>query len=82
VEALREKVRKQGYAGVSGTVVPGLRAIAFPIFDLQGRPILSATVITSDVFEPRSDTRIRSEFGAVCAEISESLGGHAPMSET
>jgi DNA-binding IclR family transcriptional regulator len=81
VEALRMKVRKQGYASVTGTVAPGLRASAFPIFDLQGRPILTATVIASDVFETRNDAKIRAQLGAVCTEISESLGGKPPSME-
>ena len=82
VAALQAKVRKQGYATVANTVAPGLRAIGFPIFDLQGRPILSGTVIMSEVFDVRGDARIRAELGAVCAEISASLGGRAPSLST
>ena len=78
IKALKEKVRKQGFASVSGTVVPDLRAAAFPIFDLQGRPVLSATVIGSRATEARSDPKIWAELGAICSEISKNLGGHAP----
>jgi DNA-binding IclR family transcriptional regulator len=81
VESLRTKVRSQGFASVSGTVAPGLRATAFPIFDLQGRPILSATVIASDVFKTRDDDKIRADLGAVCAEVSLSLGGRQPVAD-
>jgi DNA-binding IclR family transcriptional regulator len=78
VELLRRKVRKQGFASISGTVAPGLRASAFPIFDLQGRLILTATVMMSEAFDPADDPRIREEFGQVCADISASVGGHPP----
>ena len=38
-------IRSAGRAHVSGTVIPGLSATAFPIFDLQGRPIGSVAKI-------------------------------------
>jgi DNA-binding IclR family transcriptional regulator len=78
LDEIKSRVRRQGYATVAGVVVPGLRATAFPIFDLQGRPVLSATVIASDAFEPKGDAKIRTELGLVCAEISASLGGRPP----
>jgi DNA-binding IclR family transcriptional regulator len=81
VEALRERICSQGFATVSGIVVPGLRATAFPIFDLQGRPILSATVIASAIFETRNDDRIQEEMARVCSEITERLGGRRPKFE-
>jgi DNA-binding IclR family transcriptional regulator len=78
VDTLRRKVRKQGFASISGTVAPGLRAIAFPIFDLQGRLVLTSTVMMSEAFDPRTDPAIREDFGSVCAEISARLGGRPP----
>jgi DNA-binding IclR family transcriptional regulator len=75
IDALITRVRGQGFATVSLPMAPGLRSTAFPIFDLQGRPILSAAVIASDAFEISSDPKVREEFGAVCAEISKRLGG-------
>jgi DNA-binding IclR family transcriptional regulator len=74
VGKLTLKVRGQGFASVSGTVAPGLRATAFPIFDLQSRQILSATAIASDAISARDDARVHVELGDVCAAISERLG--------
>ena len=78
VEALKKRVRETGYASVDGSVVPGLRATAFPIFDLQGRAVLTATVLASEAFDKSSDPAIRKQLAAVCAQITESLGGRAP----
>jgi DNA-binding IclR family transcriptional regulator len=36
VKAVIDEVRSAGFAAIDGSVVPGLRAIAAPIFDLQG----------------------------------------------
>jgi DNA-binding IclR family transcriptional regulator len=82
VESLRRKVRQQGFASISGALAPGLRAVAFPIFDLQGRLVLTATVMMSEAFDPHDDSAIREEFGAVCAEISARLGGRRPSVES
>jgi hypothetical protein len=54
---------------VSCTVASGLRATAFPIFDLQGHQILSATAIASDAISARDDARAHVELGPVCAAI-------------
>ena len=81
IDDLKRRVRKQGFATISGALAPGLRAIAFPIFDLQGRLILTATVMMSDAFAPETDAAIRDEFGSVCAEISARLGGRQPPAE-
>lgn len=79
VEALKKRVREDGCASVDGDVVPGLRATAFPIFDLQGRAILTATVLASESFDRSTDAAIRKELAEVCAAISESLGGRPPV---
>ena len=78
VEALKKRVRQAGYATVDGSVVPGLRAMAFPIFDLQGRAILTATVLASESFDTSGDPAIRKQLAAVCAQITASLGGQIP----
>jgi DNA-binding IclR family transcriptional regulator len=79
VEALKKQVREAGYASVDGAVVPGLRASALPIFDLQARVVLTATVLASDSFDREDDAAIRKELAAVCAGITESLGGRPPF---
>jgi len=78
VEALKQQVRLAGCASVDGDVVPGLRATALPIFDLQGRAILTATVLANDSFDRAGDASIRKELAAVCAGITANLGGRSP----
>jgi DNA-binding IclR family transcriptional regulator len=78
VEAIKKRVREAGYAGVEGSLVPGLRATAFPIFDLQGRAVLTATIVASDAFDKSSDSAARKQLAEVCAQITQSLGGRAP----
>lgn len=36
IKAMIDEIRSSGFAAIDGSVVPGLRAIAAPIFDLQG----------------------------------------------
>jgi DNA-binding IclR family transcriptional regulator len=79
VDALKKQVRQAGCASVDGDVVPGLRATAFPIFDLQGRNVLTATVLASESFDKADDAAIHKELAAVCAGITASLGGRLPI---
>jgi DNA-binding IclR family transcriptional regulator len=79
VQRLQDKVRKDGKAGVGGTLIPGLNAVAFPIFDLQGHAILSATLITVSGRGDQSKVKAESKLRAVCEEISLAVGGHAPV---
>jgi DNA-binding IclR family transcriptional regulator len=81
-EPIVQAVRARGYAAVSDTVAPGLRAVSFPIFDLQGQPTLSATAIASDIIDRAGDERTRIALGEVCAEISRSLGARIAVPET
>ena len=74
VEALRQTVRERGYAHVEGTMVPGLRATAFPIFDLQGRAVLTATALLPEMFAGDRHQEALAELGDLCREISAQLG--------
>ncbi|MDF0488851.1 IclR family transcriptional regulator [Sphingobium sp. H39-3-25] len=78
VEALRKRVRAAGESSVDGTVIPGLRATAFPIFDLQSRPILSATMLSSESFEASRDRLAADRLRDVCLAISAQIGGKPP----
>lgn len=46
--ALRADIRKRRMAHVSGTVIPGLRALSAPVLDLQGEAVLAITLIGAD----------------------------------
>jgi DNA-binding IclR family transcriptional regulator len=74
VERTKAKVRTEGTAHVGGTLIPGLDAKAYPIFDLQGNAVLAATLVSlagrADQHSSLSARRLR----AVCEEISELLG--------
>ncbi|ACT60316.1 IclR family transcriptional regulator [Hirschia baltica] len=73
VEAIRERVRKDGCSLVHGTMIPGLRATAFPIFDLQGRAVLTATSLQPDSSVYKKDEE-GEELRAACKRVSERLG--------
>jgi DNA-binding IclR family transcriptional regulator len=74
VEAIRARVAAEGMAGVEGTMIPGLRAVAFPIFDLQGKAILSATALSTGNKMRPDEKESTAELGQVCRQISLQLG--------
>jgi DNA-binding IclR family transcriptional regulator len=76
--ALRRQVRAALTTCVSGSVIPGLRAIAAPVFDLQGRLALAATVLAHDAFDPADDARIATALTDTCREVTQALGGAWP----
>jgi DNA-binding IclR family transcriptional regulator len=78
VQKLKEKVRKDGKAIVGGTLIPGLNALAYPIFDLQGHAILSATLVTASGRGGQAGSKVESKLRTVCEEISRAVGGHPP----
>lgn len=71
---LKAKVRAEGRAHVGGTLIPGLDAKAYPIFDLQGSAVLTATLISLHGTRERKDGKVAQRLAAVCLEISETLG--------
>lgn len=78
VDALRHKVRTNGYAEIRGDLVPGLRAVAVPIFDPQGEVIFSATMLSTDAFDPAHDDAARVLLMQVCDDITRATGGIRP----
>ncbi|MBB4838124.1 DNA-binding IclR family transcriptional regulator [Sphingomonas kyeonggiensis] len=74
VAAIRKRVRADGRAYVEGTVIPGLRAAAFPIFDMQGRAILSATALVPGAYKADDSGAVLDKLAASCREVSERLG--------
>jgi DNA-binding IclR family transcriptional regulator len=73
IDQIRATVRTAGKAVETGTVIPGLHATAFPIFDLQGRAILVATALTSAATVDSREEMI-AELGALCHHISAEMG--------
>lgn len=74
IEELKAKVRADGRAHVGGTLIPGLDAKAFPIFDLQGNAVLAATLISLHDPRGRKDGKAAARLETVCREISGALG--------
>ncbi len=74
IAAIRASVRATGFAQDRGTLIPGLRATAFPIFDLQGRATLVATAIAVDAVPYRDGEKALAELGRRCAAVSAGLG--------
>lgn len=74
VEKIKSQVRKDGKAHVGGTLIPGLDAKAYPIFDLQGNAVLAATLISLSGRNEQQSCQAARKLRAVCAEISQILG--------
>ncbi|WP_298399777.1 IclR family transcriptional regulator [Sphingobium sp.] len=74
VDAIRGRVTAEGRARVEGTMIPGLRAIAFPIFDLQNRAILSATALFPGTSPAARNEAMAEELGQLCHDLSLQLG--------
>ncbi|AOF98685.1 iclR helix-turn-helix domain protein (plasmid) [Blastomonas sp. RAC04] len=78
LQRIKNKVRKNGEASVGGTLIPGLNAKAYPIFDLQSQAILAATWVTTTGRGEQTKCPIAQKLRLVCEEISRSVGGRAP----
>jgi DNA-binding IclR family transcriptional regulator len=78
VELMKAKVRADGNAIVGGTLIPGLNAKAYPIFDLQSHAILSATLVTAAGRGEQAGCQSARKLRAVCEDISLAVGGHPP----
>jgi DNA-binding IclR family transcriptional regulator len=82
VEAIRAQVREAGEATIGGTLIPGLNARAYPIFDMQGNAILVATLVTTSALEGQKGAVAESarQLRDVCRKISRILGSQRDTS--
>jgi DNA-binding IclR family transcriptional regulator len=80
VGAVRRKVRAVMYATVDEMLIPGLRAVAVPILDIQGRVALVATAIATNAFSRQEDAAVRDKLQDVCRALTERLGAAWPPS--
>lgn len=75
LERLLDETRRSGIASSRDGVVPGVSALAAPVFDDQGRIVLSLTAIgPSASFELRLDGAIAQGLRQAGAELSRQLG--------
>lgn len=79
--ALRLRVRTALGASVDSTLIPGLRALAAPIFDLQGRLAAVATLVAAEPFPGERDGVDFAVLQACCRRATEALGGQWPALE-
>ncbi len=75
VTRLLEQVRQQRYASVAGDLVPGVNAIAAPLFDQKGRiaGVIGALGRAEELSLERSG-RVATALDAAAAEVSRRLG--------
>lgn len=78
---LKAQVRHQLYSTVRGDLIPGLRAAAAPVFNLQGRLVLVGSLIAAAAFPTTQDRSAREALLAACRRLTESLGGQWPEAE-
>ena len=75
-------VRARGLARSEGETLPGVNAIAAPVFDPEGRIALTVTAIgPASIFDAAWSGPIARELRACAARISSRLGGAAPAPE-
>ena len=76
--ALRSKVLHDLCARVDGDLIPGLRVVSAPVFDLQGRLSIVVTSIATSARERDGDAAAETALLAACRRLTESLGGRWP----
>lgn len=75
IEALRRRVRAQGCATICGTLLPGISAVAAPVFDYNGHVCAALTTLgASGGFDVGPDGGIVPEVMREAASISAALG--------
>jgi len=70
-----ERIRVEGVSRAVDAAVPGVSALAAPVFDGQGQIVLSLTAIgPSPVFDTAADGALARELRRVATELSSQLG--------
>ena len=80
--AIRAQVRQAMSASVDELLIPGLRATAVPILDLQDRAALVVTVMATPAFDRRADKAVVNHLRQVCSTLTTRIGGHWPSAKT
>lgn len=75
IEANLDRTRETGIAEVQGDLIPGLRAFAAPVFDLQGRLVLVASAIANESISAADDAKATAALVQTCKKLTEALGG-------
>jgi DNA-binding IclR family transcriptional regulator len=75
IAAIRRQVRAKMCASVDELLIPGLRATAVPILDLQGRAVLVATMMATSAFARDDDEAILRTLQDTCRHLTQHQGG-------
>ena len=78
LQALREKTRKSCIAKVDSTLIPGLRAVAGPVFSLHNSLAAVLTLVASDAIDKSQNAAMRKDLTAACNTLTQELGGGWP----
>jgi DNA-binding IclR family transcriptional regulator len=74
-----DRVRADGVAGIAGVALPGLSALAAPVFDARGQLVLSLTAIgPSAVFDAAVDGAVARVLQSAATQLSTRLGWKPP----
>lgn len=75
-----EEVRRHGLSRSEGEIVPGVNAMAAPVFDAGGEIVLALTAIgPAGIFDTAWDGAIALALKAGAAGVSQRLGATAPL---
>jgi DNA-binding IclR family transcriptional regulator len=70
-----DRVRADGIAGIAGVALPGLSALAAPVFDARGHLVLSLTAIgPSATFDAGVDGAVARVLAPAARQLSTRLG--------
>ncbi len=73
------RVRADGVAHIDGVALPGVSAVAVPVFDAQGRLVLGLTAIgPSATFDATPGGAVAAELRPAAAQLSRRLGWKPP----
>lgn len=75
VSAIRKDVRAAMSASVDELLIPGLRATAVPILDIQNRAALVVTVMATPAFARRDDKTVVETLKNTCKQLTTRVGG-------
>jgi DNA-binding IclR family transcriptional regulator len=77
-DVLRREIHTTLGAAIDNTLIPGLRAFAAPVFDIQGRLAVVATAVATTAFDRGRDGEAAAALHRVCREVTEAIGGQWP----
>jgi DNA-binding IclR family transcriptional regulator len=77
-DAIRNRVRAAMSASVDEMLIPGLRAVAVPVLDIQERAALVVTVMATPAFDRRDDEAVVEKLKSTCRNLTEAIGGRWP----